>query len=125
MHKLMFCLRRRADLSHEAFLDYWFHQHAPLVRQYAKDIGLVKYAQSHGLAHPLDKSLRESRGGPAAYDGIAELFYKSPTALQDAMTEPAAREAGRILLEDERRFIDLAQSPLFICEQRTIIEADG
>ena len=31
-------------------------------------------------------------------------------------------EAGRLLLEDEKRFIDLARSPLWWGEEKTIIE---
>ena len=30
---------------------------------------------------------------------------------------PDAREAGRALLEDERRFIDLSRSPLFFADE--------
>ena len=62
MVKLIFCLMRRADLTHREFLTYWYERHAPLVRQHAKAIGLIKYVQSHGLAHPVDDLLRRSRG---------------------------------------------------------------
>jgi len=124
MTKLVFCLTRRAGLSHQEFLDYWYHRHAPLVRQHAKTIGLVKYVQSHGLAHPVDELLRRTRGGPPAYDGVAELFYESADALQQALLDRSVRPAGMALLEDEKLFIDLPHSPLFVCEERTLIEPD-
>jgi len=120
MTKLVFCLTRRAGLSHQEFLDYWYHRHAPLVRQHAKTIGLVKYVQSHGLAHPVDELLRRTRGGPPAYDGVAELFYESAEALQQALLDRSVRPAGMALLEDEKRFIDLPRSPLFVCEERRV-----
>ena len=122
MIKLIFCLTRRADLTHQQFLDHWYHQHAPLVREHAKSIGLLRYVQSHGLAHPVDELLRRSRGGPPAFDGVAELYYESADALQRAMFDRTAQAAGKILLADEKRFIDLPQSPLFVCEEHSIIE---
>jgi len=124
MVKLIFCLHRRSDLSHQQFLDHWYLRHAPLVRQHAKAIGLLRYVQSHGLAHPIDELLRRSRGGPAGYDGVAELYYESAEALHQAMYAAAARAAGQVLLADERQFIDLARSPLFVCEER-LIHADA
>ena len=36
------------------------------------------------------------------------------------MSDPAGVQAGRLLLEDERKFIDLARSPLWWGEERVI-----
>ena len=38
--------------------------------------------------------------------------------------DPAARAASRELLEDERRFVDLSRSPIFLAEEYAIITAD-
>jgi hypothetical protein len=40
------------------------------------------------------------------------------------MHERAAQSAGGALLEDEKPFIDLSQSPLFVCQERVIIAGD-
>jgi uncharacterized protein (TIGR02118 family) len=120
--KLSFCLIRRAELTHQEFIEYWYQRHAPLVREHSKAIGIFKYVQSRALDHPVNELLRRARGAPAGYDGIAEVYYQSAEALQQAMFEPAARSAGLVLLEDEKRFIDLARSPLFVCIERAIIE---
>jgi hypothetical protein len=37
----------------------------------------------------------------------------------------AGRAAGAALLEDERRFIDLARSPLWLAEEHALIEPEG
>ena len=65
--------------------------------------------------------LRQSRGGPEQYDGVAQLWWDSFEDLAQRLAQPQAVEAGRALLEDERKFIDLARSPLWWGEEKTII----
>jgi hypothetical protein len=55
------------------------------------------------------------------HDGVAELWWDSFEDLAANAADPAAREAGRMLLEDEKRFIDLTRSPLWWGEEREII----
>ena len=64
-------------------------------------------------------ALAASRGGPPAYDGVAELWWDRPEDLVN--DDPAARRAGLELLEDERKFIDLARSPIFLVEEREVL----
>lgn len=49
MVKLVYILRRRAELSFEQFSSRWRTGHAALVREVAADMGLVRYVQSHTL----------------------------------------------------------------------------
>ena len=121
MVKLSFCLRRLPHLSREEFQHYWFNTHAPLVRKHADALRIHRYVQTHTVAGEAADSLRASRGGPAAYDGVAELWWNSPDEVAAALASPAGIEGGRILLEDERKFIDLANSPLFWANEREII----
>jgi uncharacterized protein (TIGR02118 family) len=121
MVKLSFCLRRLPSLSREAFQKYWFETHAPLVRKHAAALRIQRYVQTHTLLGDAADSLRASRGGPPGYDGVAELWWKSEEDVALALATAAGVEAGRILLEDERKFIDLANSPLFWAREREII----
>jgi len=121
MIKLSFCLRRLPQLSREEFQKYWFEIHGPLVRRHAAALRIERYVQTHTLLGDAADSLRATRGGPPGYDGVAELWWKSDEDLAAATGTPAALEAGRILLEDERRFIDLANSPLFLAREREIV----
>ena len=52
---------------------------------------------------------------------MAELWWASEEDVAAALATPAGVEAGRVLLEDERKFIDLASSPLFWAREREII----
>lgn len=121
MIKLSFCLRRLPHLSREEFQRYWFDTHAPLVRKQAEALRIQRYVQTHTVLGDAADSLRASRGGPPAYDGVAELWWNSLDDVMAAMSSPAGVEGGRILLEDERKFIDLANSPLFWANEREII----
>ena len=121
MIKLSFCLRRLPHLSREEFQRYWFDTHGPLVRKHAEALRIQRYVQTHTLLGDAADSLRATRGGPAGYDGVAELWWNSEEDIAAALTLPGGTEAGRILLEDERKFIDLANSPLFWAREREII----
>jgi len=121
MIKLVFCLRRLPHLSREEFQRYWRERHAPLVRSHATTLRIRRYIQVHTLAHPLNAALQASRGGPEELDGVAELWWDAADDLAAAMGSPEGRIAAEALLEDERRFIDLARSPLFVAEEHPIL----
>ena len=118
MIKLTFVLTRRPELTREAFQAYWFDKHAPLVASVREVLRIRRYVQLHSLPAEAAETLRASRGGPASYDGVAQLWWDSFEDL--ATTDPAAAEAGRLLLEDERKFIDLERSPLWWGEEKVI-----
>ena len=121
MIKLVFCLRR-PGLSPSDFHRYWRETHGPLVRRHAATLRIRRYIQVHTLEDALNDALRETRGGPEPYDGVAELWWESREDLAGAIATPEGQRAGAALLEDERRFIDLAKSPLWIAEEHSIIE---
>lgn len=121
MIKLTFCPRRLAHLSREDFQRYWRETHAPLVAARAATLGIVKYEQVHAGFDALSAGIQLSRGGPQPYDGIAEIWFESEASLEAAGQNPDAAGAARELLEDERRFIDLANSPLWFNRVHTIV----
>jgi uncharacterized protein (TIGR02118 family) len=117
MVKLMFALRRRADLSREEFQRYWLEQHGPLVRSHASALGIRRYVQSHTLPDEFHLALRASRSAPEPYDGVAELWFDSVDAIAASATTEAGLAAGVALFEDERRFIDHERSPIWFAEE--------
>lgn len=121
MVKLVFVLRRRPELSREEFQAYWREKHAPLVASHGASLGLKRYVQTHTLDSPLNDLLQASRGGPAEYDGVAELWWESAEAFGAAAASPAGMQAAAELLEDEAKFIDLANSPLWLAEEHQIV----
>jgi len=119
MIKLTFCLRRRADLTIEEFRRYWKVEHGPLVAARADVLGIRKYQQVHTLDQPdLHTALQQRNGGsPAPFDGIAEVWVDSVESFRRGTGTPESKQAARELLEDEARFIDLANSPMWLGEE--------
>jgi len=121
MVKLVFCLRRLPHLSREEFQRYWRETHAPLVRERAAAIGALRYVQVHTAHDAANEMLRASRGGPEAYDGVAELWFESVEAIGAGMADEAGRRAAAELLADEKKFIDLARSPLWLADEHAVL----
>lgn len=122
MIKLVFCLRRLPHLSREDFQRYWLDSHGPLVRQLAPALGVKRYVQVHTLRSAFSEALRAHRGAPDDFDGVAELWWESVDDFARAGSTQEGREAGRRLLEDEKRFIDLSHSPIWFGEEHALVD---
>jgi uncharacterized protein (TIGR02118 family) len=120
--KLVFTLRRRPEMTREQFQSYWRDQHAPLVSRHAEALRIRRYVQTHARFSELAATQSAARGSePDVYDGQAELWWDSVEDVLAAISTPAGQQAAVELLEDERRFIDLERSPLWIGEEVELV----
>ena len=113
-------LVRKAGMSHEAFRDYWEHEHTPL----ARDIeGVVRYH----TVYPTDPETAE-------FDGVAELYFESIEALHDALGSPGSRdydptrEVAAKACADVDNFLAVAERPRLIGRetvQKDATDAEG
>ncbi len=123
MIKLTFCLIRLPHLSRREFQDYWRDSHAPLVMAHAEALGFRKYVQSHTISDAARLPLALNRGSAGLdYDGVAQFWWDDMATLAAAGATDAGQRAGELLLEDEKRFIDLPRSPIFLSHDITISE---
>ena len=119
---ITFLLRRRADVSAEEFHTYWKDRHGPLVVSLAPTLGIRQYRQLHATDSPAGTAIAAGRGcAPTEWDGVALIWIDSEQALAEAVTTPEGAAAAAALLEDERRFIDLARCEVFLSEDHTLI----
>ncbi len=115
MIRVTFLLRRRPELDRAAFQKYWLEEHGPLVASHARRLNMLRYVQVHTIAHPANAAMAEARGGmEPPYDGVAEVTFENRDALVAALADADGRAAGAALLEDEAKFIDLPNSPLWL-----------
>lgn len=120
MIKMIFCVRRRGDISEANFHDYWLNEHGPLVRSHAKALGIKRYVQTHAIDMPANEAVRAVRGAPERFDGVAELWWDTQEDLDAAGSTPEGQAAGAALLEDEAKFIDFTRSPLWFNQEHVI-----
>ena len=121
MIKLVFCVRRRSDISEEEFHRYWLEEHGPLVRERAAAMGVRRYVQTHRIDTPMNAAIRATRNAEEPYDGVAELWWDDLAALGGGGED--AQRAAAELLEDERRFVDLERCSLWFGEEHEIVNA--
>lgn len=122
MIKLVFNLRRRPDVTPEEFHRYWRDVHGPMVRSYAELFRLRRYVQTHLIHTPINDELASMRDSEAEYfDGVAELWWDHIDDIAAALSSEAGMESVNQLLEDERKFIDLPKSPLWMGEEHVIV----
>lgn len=114
MRKFVYVLRRKPELTREAFQQYWREVHGPLVAKYADTLGLQRYVQVHTLPEAQARA-DEVRGQLSdAYDGVAELWFD----WEKAKGTPEERKAAnRHLAEDEKNFIDFAHSSMWLARE--------
>jgi len=77
MTKVVYIVHRRPDMDRDEFCRYWREVHGPIA---AKIPGLRKYVQNHAVPDPAS--------GDLPCDGIAELWFDSPQALQAGLASP-------------------------------------
>ena len=122
MIKIVFCLRRLPTLSPDDFYRYWLENHGPLVRRHAAALRIRRYTQGHPFTDPRIEPAVDARGCQVPpYDGVAEVYWDSIEELLEAGNTQEGRSAGKALLEDERRFIDLPNSSMFYVREHEIL----
>jgi uncharacterized protein (TIGR02118 family) len=115
MIRLVFVLRRKPGIGLAEFQQYWHGTHGPLVAKHATTLDIHRYIQLHTLDDPMNNQMAGARGKmEPAYDGVAELWWTNRETLAASLESAKGQAAGQELLEDEARFIDLPNSPLWL-----------
>lgn len=122
MIKFIYCVRRRSEMSKDAFRRYWLENHGPLVRKYAKALRAKRYVQSHTLDSPLNAAAQQPRGTQPPYDGITEIWWDKAEDLIAALSTPEGQAVNKLLAQDEGRFCDLPNCSVFFTEEHTIFD---
>jgi uncharacterized protein (TIGR02118 family) len=122
MIKVTMLMKRLPHLTFDEFDAYWRDHHGPLVSSFAEVLRIKRYVQTPAVQDPdIQERARASRNmAEAFFDGTAELWWDSFEDLAARKSEESAK-ALRALVEDERKFIDLARSQLWYGTPREFI----
>ena len=122
MIKLVYCVRRRADVSREEFFRYWLENHGALFTGVARTLRGRRYVQSHATELEATEKLDGGRGMGEPFDGITEVWWDSLEDLMQAMDTPAGRDAAQQLQTDEAKFVDFSQSRMMLTEEHEVFD---
>ena len=120
MLMLVYCIRKRDDVSADKFYRYWLEEHGPLVKSVAQDIAACHYVQSHTVLPEVNAVMQAGRGLQPAFDGITEVWWHSVEDFERGSATPEGQAAAARLLEDESTFIDFSRSHVFMTEEHEI-----
>lgn len=121
MVHLVFGLRRKSSMTQEEFLTYWREFHGPLIQRIAPILRIRRYDQGYPVGSDIAGVLASVRNAPEPFDGICSLWFDSLDDIRDSTSTKEGRAAARELQEDERRFIDLERSPIWLYEDATFV----
>src|SRR5258708_19958434 len=112
---LIYVLRRKPSMSRDEFQEYWHEVHGPLVAKHATALKILRFVQDDRLDDPMNEQMAGARGGmEPTYDGVAELWWTTREALATSCASSGGQAARKELVEDEAKFIDLPNSPLWL-----------
>ncbi|MEM9175815.1 MAG: EthD domain-containing protein [Myxococcota bacterium] len=112
MIRTLSLIKRRPDLSREAFRDHYETVHAPLALPYMD--GLVRYVRYH-----LDAELL----GEVRFDVLSAFWYRDAESTARLMAILASDE-GKPILEDELTFMDKPANVFFPVSERRLEDGE-
>ena len=120
MIKLIVMIRRRAGLTLEEFRAYYAEEHAPLfARSIPPEVrdAIVSYAQNHAVELPGSKT-------DPPFDVVTEFVFEDLEAMQ-RWTGWYLGPAGKVLRDDEERFMDVATKVVLVASERVLPHRAG
>ena len=120
VQKVTYLLTRKDGTSVEDCHRTWLADHGPLVASFARASGMARYVQSHTIAPEINQLIGAGRGLAAPLDGITEVWVRPGGA--PSPDPETARRAGPILVEDERRFVEMGRSRCFMTREHEIFD---
>jgi uncharacterized protein (TIGR02118 family) len=115
MVKLFAVLKRKAEMTHEEFVEHWLHRHGPLIANtpsLARHI--VRYEQ-HVRHRP------DALSGDLRFDGVTVQWFEDMDEFVGFMSEP---EYAEQVHPDEARFLDMDEL-VFIVTEEPVVPIDG
>lgn len=113
MFKCIALLRRRADLSRDAFIDYYETRHAVLIRRLVPQI--LDYRRNYVERQD---ALLFSEASAIDFDVVTELRFADRTAYEGFIARCAEPDIARQIAADEENLFDRGATRMFVVDER-------
>ena len=114
MIKCIALLKRRPDISHAEFVDYYENNHAVLMASLFPEF--VKYHRNY-----VDRAgaYIYPQAGPLDFDVVTELWFEDRAAYDKSMATAADPEIAKRIAEDEENLFDRGYTRMFIVDEKS------
>lgn len=112
MYKCIALLRRRADITHEEFVDYYENKHSVLMASLFPTF--LKYRRNYV---DRDGAYMYWDASPLDFDVITELWFKDRAAYDEMATKAAQPEIAKLIAEDEENLFDRGHTRMFVVDE--------
>jgi len=105
-------LRKRPDITREAFITYYETRHAPLIRSLLP--GIVDYRRNYCV---FEGAFHNAGAAPFDFDVVTELWFADRAAYDLAIEISGKPEVARAIAEDEENFLDRSCTRMLVVEE--------
>ncbi len=100
-YKILLFMKRRGDLSVEAFRDYYENHHAPLCAKYSQ--GMQRYIRRYIEPQPHPET---GPGGDLPFDVITELWFDDEAVFRGTVAYLSSTIMPDEIIADEQNLFD-------------------
>jgi hypothetical protein len=124
MIKLMFCVKRKPELSIPEFRRHW-QEHQDCTRELARALNAVRITHSVTLAIEENVRFVLTRGTAEPFDGVLEVWWKDSSDFTAGMADKRLQEMIQTMRTHQREFADLPSSMMFFVSEESVQEIEG
>ena len=110
--KVIAMLRKRADISREAFIRYYNENHAPLILSLMP--GIVEYRRNFTV---FDNAFVNDGAALFDFDVLTEIRFRDRATYDAAMVVAADPAVAQRIADDEENFLDRSGTRMFVVEE--------
>jgi uncharacterized protein (TIGR02118 family) len=114
-YKILLFMKRRPEMTLEAFRDYYENHHAPLCAKYAS--GVSRYVRRFLTPHPNPET---GESGELPYDVITELWFEDEATFRGTVQYLSTSIMPDEVVEDEKRLFDRSK-----LRMATVVECES
>lgn len=123
MIKLVFCVKKKPELSPAEFRKRW-KDHQIFTRSVAKAMHATRITHSLTLAIEENEELRLTRGTAEPFDGLLEVWWEDSAPIHAGFKDPKIQEMIARMRADQNNFLDRAHSIVCFASEDQVEEFD-